>query len=158
MIRATYSDAQPAGRSGPRTSKGNHRVLNQPRSDQDHKNIVEQGFTLVELLIVIVIMGILAGIVVFAVSNLSDTATKNACKTEADTVRTAAEAYKAQNLVYPTMVQMTPPTANALLKSTPKAFDADADIVFTAAQNADTVAQFEYDSATGSVTQDPQCT
>jgi len=36
------------------------------RSQGDHKSVIEQGFTLVELLIVIVILGILAGIVVFA--------------------------------------------------------------------------------------------
>ena len=71
-------------------------MLNQPRSEQDHKNIIEQGFTLVELLIVIVIMGILAGIVVFAVGNLTRSANQNACKTEADTFETAIQAYKAR--------------------------------------------------------------
>ncbi len=72
-------------------------MLNQPRSAEDHKNIIEQGFTLVELLIVIVILGILAGIVVFAVGNLTNNAGTNACKTEADTFSTAYQAYKAQN-------------------------------------------------------------
>ncbi len=72
-------------------------MLNQPRSEADHKNLVEQGFTLVELLIVIVIMGILAGIVVFAVGNLTQSATQNACKTEADTFVTAFQAYKAES-------------------------------------------------------------
>lgn len=81
----------------------------QPRSEEDQKNIVEQGFTLVELLIVIVIMGILAGIVVFAVGNLTDSAEKNSCITEADTVRTAVAAWKAANATTddPTWAQLT---------------------------------------------------
>src|SRR3954465_8125710 len=78
-------------------SKGTHRVLIQPRSEEDHKNIIEQGFTLVELLIVIVILGILAGIVVFAVGGLTDDASKNACKTDASTFTSAYQAYKAHN-------------------------------------------------------------
>jgi len=69
----------------------------QPRSESDHKNIIEQGFTLVELLIVIVILGILAGIVVFAVGNLTSSAGKSACATEGSTFTTGWNAFSASN-------------------------------------------------------------
>ena len=72
-------------------------MLSQAWSKRDHKNLIQRGFTLVELLIVVVILGILAGIVVFAVGNLTGTATNHACATEAQTFVTAWNAYKAQN-------------------------------------------------------------
>jgi prepilin-type N-terminal cleavage/methylation domain-containing protein len=72
-------------------------VLTQPRSSEDHKNLIERGFTLVELLIVIVILGILAGIVVFAVGNLTNNATNHACATEMQTFETAVQSWYAQN-------------------------------------------------------------
>jgi general secretion pathway protein G len=77
--------------------KRTYRVLKHVRSEEDHRNFLQQGFTLVELLIVIVILGILAGIVVFAVGNLTSNAQSNACATEKSTIITADEAYKAQN-------------------------------------------------------------
>ena len=55
------------------------------------------GFTLIELLVVVAILGILAGVVVFAVGNLTDDANENACKIELRTMKTAVEAYKADN-------------------------------------------------------------
>jgi general secretion pathway protein G len=70
----------------------NSRVLGRFRS-YDDANATERGFTLVELLIVIVILGILAGIVVFAVGNLTSNAGSNACGTEAKTIYTAIQAY-----------------------------------------------------------------
>jgi len=110
-------------------------VLKQKRSDQDHKNLIERGFTLVELLIVIVILGILAGIVVFAVGNLTSNAKTNACSTEKSTITTALEAYKAQTGSYPQgsggtakadrMSALTSPSgaAGQLLKTTPTNYE-----------------------------------
>ena len=56
----------------------------------------DKGFTLVELLIVIVILGILATVTVFAVRGITDKGKDNACQIEAKTIETAAEAYYAQ--------------------------------------------------------------
>jgi prepilin-type N-terminal cleavage/methylation domain-containing protein len=57
----------------------------------------EGGFTLIELLIVIIILAILAAIVVFAVGNTSQSAAKASCESDAKSVETAIEAYKAQH-------------------------------------------------------------
>jgi general secretion pathway protein G len=62
----------------------------------------EQGFTLIEILIVIVIMGVLASVVVFAVQNMSGQSARTACKANFKTVETAAGAYAAQVGHYPT--------------------------------------------------------
>jgi type II secretion system protein G len=68
----------------------------QASRDWDTKNLVQKGFTLVELLVVIVILGILAAVVVFAVSGIQDRGQTSACQTDANTIRTAVEAYRAQ--------------------------------------------------------------
>ena len=103
-------------------------MLKQLRSHED-QNIIERGFTLVELLIVIVILGILAGIVVFAVGNLTSSAKTNACGTEKSTIITADEAYKAQNGSYTDTAGLV---AAGLLKSTPQSYTIDASGVVSA--------------------------
>jgi general secretion pathway protein G len=69
----------------------------------EQKNLLEKGFTLVELLVVIVILGILAAVVVFAVGGSTDDAQNSACKAELSSAQAAVEAYAAQNTgSYPT--------------------------------------------------------
>jgi len=50
------------------------------------------GFTLVELLVVIVLLGVLAGIVVFAVGNTTSNANQHACVAEARVFQSAVVA------------------------------------------------------------------
>ena len=57
----------------------------------------DKGFTLVELLIVIVILGILATVTVFAVRGITDQGQQSACNSDVKTTQTAVEAYFAQN-------------------------------------------------------------
>lgn len=54
------------------------------------------GFTLVEMVIVLVLLGIFATVVVSAVFNFREDADANSCRTDARTLQTAAEAFKAQ--------------------------------------------------------------
>lgn len=78
----------------------------------------QQGFTLIELLIVIAILGILAAVVVFAVGNVTDNATEKACDIEQRTIKTAAEAYKANadTGAYPTASQLSDGGDSAFLE------------------------------------------
>jgi prepilin-type N-terminal cleavage/methylation domain-containing protein len=60
-----------------------------PRTDRSRAD----GFSLVELLIVIVVLGILAAVVVFAVRSITDKSQENSEATDLRTLETANEAY-----------------------------------------------------------------
>ncbi|HSM67151.1 MAG TPA: type II secretion system protein [Ilumatobacteraceae bacterium] len=61
------------------------------------ENKQDKGFTLVELLIVIVILGILATVTVFAVRGITERSQENACDVELRALATATEAYYVDN-------------------------------------------------------------
>ncbi len=78
----------------------------------------DRGFTLVELLIVIVILGILATVTVFAVRGITDKAQTNSCATEKRAIETAFEAYYADNQTdATTLAQLSP----AYMRTVPSA-------------------------------------
>jgi prepilin-type N-terminal cleavage/methylation domain-containing protein len=70
------------------------------------------GFTLVELLIVIVILAVLAAIVVFAVGTTSKNAVAASCSADAKSVETAMAAYDAQIAAYPSNISALASTAS----------------------------------------------
>src|ERR1700691_2259714 len=56
-----------------------------------------KGFTLVELLIVIVVLGVLAAVVIFSLGGVTAEAASTACNANAKTVSIAVSAYETQN-------------------------------------------------------------
>jgi general secretion pathway protein G len=57
----------------------------------------KSGFTLVEILIVVIILGILAAIVIPQFSNASSDARKNSCMSQLQTLRSQVQLYKLQH-------------------------------------------------------------
>ena len=100
----------------------------------------QSGFTLTELLIVIVILGILTGIVVFAVGAFNDRGEAAACKSDKKAVEVAVEAYRAQNTGYPASIAALVPT---YLREAP---------------NGGATYTINYDSTTHAVTATGACT
>jgi prepilin-type N-terminal cleavage/methylation domain-containing protein len=101
------------------------------RSNSRIDSLRDEGYTLVELLVVIVILGILAAVVVFAVSGITNKGTSNPCAIEVRTVNTALQAFYAQSATsrYPTGRAVSGPsgmftqleTAGLLQQSAPAA-------------------------------------
>ncbi|KXS45969.1 MAG: general secretion pathway protein G [Candidatus Frackibacter sp. T328-2] len=61
----------------------------------------EEGFTLIELMIVIAVLGILAGIAIPRFSGVQDKAEVAAVKSELKSIQTGLEMYNAENGEYP---------------------------------------------------------
>jgi len=66
----------------------------------------KDGFTIVELLIVIVVIGILAAITIIAYNGITTKANNANAQSNAETVQKIAEAYNADMGAYPTLAQI----------------------------------------------------
>jgi prepilin-type N-terminal cleavage/methylation domain-containing protein len=68
----------------------------------------DSGFTLVEILIAIVLVGILSAVVVVGVGTLTDQGEESACAASLDAAKAGSVVYFAQNASFPTtFAQMT---------------------------------------------------
>ena len=91
---------------------------------ENHIEIAEEtkqdkGFTLVELLIVIVILGILATVTVFAVTGITTRGKDSACKSDLKVIQVAEEANNANTGSYDTLANLQ---ANGLIHDIPTNF------------------------------------
>jgi len=91
------------------------------KKSRENKN-GESGFTLIELMVVIVILGLLAGIILPRFIGQSDTAKRQVASTQIATLETALKMYKLDNGSYPTTEQglkalVEQPTAGTLPKN-----------------------------------------
>jgi len=80
-----------------------------------------KGFTLIELMVVIVILGVLAGLVVPKIMNYPDEAKQTQAKLQMQSIETALKAYKLDNGSYPSTEQglqalVEPPSTGILAK------------------------------------------
>ena len=83
------------------------------------RHSAEDGLTLIELMIVILILGILAAIIVLGIGAFQDTGEEQACTTSAKSIESAAAAYYTKNdQDWPTVAQLV---EQGFVKEAPKA-------------------------------------
>jgi len=88
----------------------------------NRKSIGNQGFTLIELMVVLVILGILAGLIVPRIMGRPEEARRMKAKIQIQSMETALQLYKLDNGNYPTTEQglaslVEAPAAGELAKS-----------------------------------------
>ncbi len=108
---------------------------------------VKKAFTIVELLIVIVVIGILAGIVVVTYQGIQARAKTTAASTSAKEVRDKAEVFNSEESIYPTFEQLYTATSNPTGTGTSAAAGSEA--VPTAKLGAETKTKLSTDAPDG---------
>jgi len=86
----------------------------QRRSDVRERK-VEQGFTLVEVLIAVVLVGILSAVAVVGLAGVTKTGNKSACSTTVEAAKAAAATYYANTGAYPKTSGAAPIGFDALM-------------------------------------------
>ena len=74
---------------------------NSSSNDNLIETVEDRGFTLIEILIAIVLVGILSAVAVVGVSNLVSKGSKSACGASADGAKAASQVYPRQQPRYP---------------------------------------------------------
>ena len=82
-----------------------------------------RGFTIVELLIVIVVIGILAALVVTTYTGIQKKARDTERKTDINAIHGQVEAYQAQNGKYPTLANLNDQVAGGFVATNLKGLD-----------------------------------
>ena len=83
----------------PATAERKRTLVNTTPTTRTNDRQADGGFTLVEILVVIVILGILAVVVAFSVRGVTDRGEASACGADARTLEQAADVYMAQEQV-----------------------------------------------------------
>ena len=107
----------------------------------------ERGFTIVELLIVIVVIGILAAIVIVAFNGVQNKAKTTKAQTNAAAVQKVAEAYNADNSVYPGTIANFGAATTVKLPTGVTVVSAAATPFGLTASNGDTSVSYQYKGA-----------
>lgn len=97
----------------------------------------DQGFTIVELLIVIVVIGILALLVITTYSGIQQKARNSKRQTDIQSIQTHLEAFFSQNGYYPSLTDMKGTAAGGWVETNLKGFDKNALIDPSAPNNDD---------------------
>ena len=89
------------------------------QKDISERRFANGGFTLIELMVVIVILGILAGLIIPRIMGRPEEARQMKAKVQMESIETALRLYKLDNGDYPTTEQglqalVEPPTVGAL--------------------------------------------
>lgn len=77
-------------------------ILKMPRRKSSDRRKREEGFTLVEMMVVLVIIGLLATVVIINVMPATDRAARTRVQADLSTLEQGIEMYRLENMRYPT--------------------------------------------------------